>query len=120
MPKTLEEAVRAFEERCKQIGGCSNHGCVIRPVVGMGTNSICQCWSDKMRMQRFAYAVKDLRAALATDDGTVRVPREPTDAMLAAADDAPERAGARSRDEDNAAIYRAMLAAHEKERDDDA
>jgi hypothetical protein len=23
--------------------GCGNHGCRIRPVHGMGTNSICQC-----------------------------------------------------------------------------
>ena len=23
--------------------GCSNHGCVIEPVVGMGTNAICKC-----------------------------------------------------------------------------
>ena len=29
--------------------GCSNHGCLIRPPVGMGTNGICQCLVNASR-----------------------------------------------------------------------
>lgn len=49
--------------------------------------------------------------AAAIPPGWAVVPVEPTDAMLAAADNAPERTNARTRNEDNAAIYAAMIAA---------
>ena len=48
--------------------GCSNHSCVIKKPVGMGTNGPCHCLDDKQKLQRFAYIrneeIKDLREQL--------------------------------------------------------
>lgn len=64
--QSVKAELDEFEARCAQIGGCTNHGCVVvsKPPGSMGTNSICQCWADKMKMQRFAYAVAALRKSL--------------------------------------------------------
>lgn len=64
--RKLDRAVAAFDERMQQIRGCGNHGCVIdSPKEGeWGTNAICQCWANKMKMQRYAFAVNDLLATV--------------------------------------------------------
>lgn len=43
---TLRSAVQGLAYRLQY--GCGNHGCRIRPVRGMGTNSICQCTPVKV------------------------------------------------------------------------
>lgn len=72
----------------------------------------------------YAPQVQSLRAALAEDDGMVRVPREPSETMIDAAFDAtvwPDLSRATSSDviaslrENIRKEYRAMVAAAEKE-----
>jgi len=45
-------------------GGCGNHGCVIRPPHGLGTNASCRC-----RPKDFARDLRQLAAALDTLQG---------------------------------------------------
>ena len=51
------DAVKELQERRALIGGCSNHGCVVNPPKGLGTNAGCKCWQDAHKMQRFAFAM---------------------------------------------------------------
>lgn len=52
----------------ESLHGCSNHSCVIKKPVGMGTNGQCHCLDDRMKRQRFAYIrneeIKDLQQKL--------------------------------------------------------
>jgi tRNA U34 5-carboxymethylaminomethyl modifying enzyme MnmG/GidA len=52
----------------ESLHGCSNHSCVIKKPVGMGSNGPCHCLDDKMKLQRFAYIrneeIKDLQQKL--------------------------------------------------------
>jgi len=52
----------------ENLHGCSNHSCVIKPPVGMGTNGPCHCLDDRQKLQRFVYVrneeIKDLQQQL--------------------------------------------------------
>jgi len=39
----------------ENLHGCSNHSCVIKKPVGMGTNGQCHCLDDRIKLQKFAY-----------------------------------------------------------------
>jgi hypothetical protein len=44
-PFDRKDLIHSLEMLLKQMKyGCGNHGCVIRPPKGMGTNSICRCY----------------------------------------------------------------------------
>ena len=52
----------------ENLHGCSNHSCVIKKPIGMGTNGPCHCLDDRAKLQRFAYVrneeIKDLQQQL--------------------------------------------------------
>jgi hypothetical protein len=51
--KELEKAqanrVVAVSDVFKDLEGCRSHSCVISPPSGMGTNSSCKCYSDRLK-----------------------------------------------------------------------
>ena len=59
-------ALKEFDDAMTMIGGCGNHGCMIKAPTGMGTNAGCRCWMDKMVAQRAIIAMRRLRKALDT------------------------------------------------------
>lgn len=62
----LGAAKREFDQAMAGIGGCGNHGCLVKKVVGMGTNAGCRCWQDKITSQRVMRAARRLRDGLGT------------------------------------------------------
>jgi len=62
--KDVEVALREYERAMEGIGGCGNHGCLIKQPTGMGTNAGCRCWMDKMTWQRALVAARRLRTRL--------------------------------------------------------
>lgn len=103
MPKTLEEAARALRDGAKLLT-------MTHPIL------------DPEAFARQTLVVNGLvelvDAALATDDGTVRVPREPTEAMVSAGVAAYVNAnedGVVTLEDLLPIAFMAMLAAHEKE-----
>ena len=65
-PEMLEAALSRLDEVLAAIGGCTDGYCVVVRPKGMHTNGGCRCWSDRMKMQRFAYAYNEFRAALSS------------------------------------------------------
>ena len=66
----MASAIERFEQKMQLLGGCTDHGCIIKrpPPGAMGTNGGCKCYMDKIKMQHFAYAVRELRDALGADE----------------------------------------------------
>lgn len=60
----VNDFVDAFDAAMKDLGGCSNHGCMINPPMGMGTNGACKCLNDPHMARRFAVEVRRLRDGL--------------------------------------------------------
>lgn len=81
MTDAIAKAIEARKARMAEIGGCLNHGCVINPPKGMGTNGPCHCLADHLKAKRYAGAersfVRDVEEAL----------RQPSPAMMP---DAPQ------------------------------
>lgn len=75
-------------------------------------------WAMKLdpraQVMEFGTEMEALRAALSTVDGMVRVPREPTEAMVIAG----ATAAVGLLEDEARDVWDAMLAAAEKERDD--
>jgi 8-oxoguanine DNA glycosylase, N-terminal domain len=49
--------------------GCSNHGCLVRDIHGMGTNAICQCYSHRtdLELQQILQIGQEYRWAFQTE-----------------------------------------------------
>jgi hypothetical protein len=59
-PFTLDDLRHSVDMLHQQVmNGCGNHGCVIKPVSGAGTNSTCQCRPYRIArdLRRLAEAV---------------------------------------------------------------
>lgn len=55
---------------------CSNHGCVIKPPVGMGTNGTCHCMSNLSRVQLTILQSRIQSIANVEIDIEVRTPKQ--------------------------------------------
>lgn len=62
----LQDANADLNEQLSVIGSCGNAHCIIFAPVGQHTNGGCQCWQDRMKMQRFAFAMNRYRDQVAT------------------------------------------------------
>lgn len=60
----LTEAAKRYDMFIESLQGCTDGGCLIRKPQGMHTNGGCRCTRDSMKMQRVAYAAKQLRKAV--------------------------------------------------------
>jgi hypothetical protein len=63
---SVTKALKDFDERMNNIGGCSDGGCVIVRPKGMHTNGGCRCTRDYVKMQQFTFATKRLCEKLRT------------------------------------------------------
>jgi hypothetical protein len=52
----IRSALSERQTYLETIGGCTDGYCIIIKPTGAHTNGGCKCWSDKYKMQRFAYA----------------------------------------------------------------
>ncbi len=62
-PYTLDDLRDAIRQIDRQLThGCGNHGCRIKPPVGMGTNAICKCTPLEMAnlMLRLALLLEEM------------------------------------------------------------
>lgn len=62
----LQDAEADLNEQLSVIGNCGNAHCIILAPVGQHTNGGCQCWQDRMKMQRFAFAANRYRDRIAS------------------------------------------------------
>lgn len=62
----LEDASADLNEQLSVIGSCGNAHCIIIAPESQRTNGGCQCWQDRMKMQRFAFAMNRYRDQVAT------------------------------------------------------
>ena len=55
----------------KPLIGCGDHGCVIAPPEGMGTNGGCRCrdWKLKLYIQRLEREIVSLQAKILAEIG---------------------------------------------------
>jgi hypothetical protein len=60
----LREALDAYQERARAVGGCGDGGCVVQRPVGMHTNGGCRCNTDRMKAGRMMMAGQTLAAAV--------------------------------------------------------
>ncbi len=74
---TLYRALTELDDYLTQLGGCSDGYCIIKRPVGMHTNGGCRCNTDKMKMQRYAYAMNKF-----ADTVRALTPREPSDDLV--------------------------------------
>lgn len=58
----LIKSLKALTQQLER--GCTNHGCVINPPRGLGTNAICQCkpWNIARRLKDLSVVVARLPA----------------------------------------------------------
>ncbi|HHV66403.1 MAG TPA: hypothetical protein GXX48_01950 [Ochrobactrum intermedium] len=62
----LDDAAADLNEQLSVIGSCGNAHCIILAPGGQHTNGGCQCWQDRMKMQRFAVAMNRYRDRIAS------------------------------------------------------
>lgn len=57
-------ALEDFEKRAANLGGCTNHGCLINPPREVGTNGMCQCYRNDTKAMQMMYAGQQLAKAV--------------------------------------------------------
>ncbi|MCL8000027.1 hypothetical protein M8994_17465 [Brucella sp. 21LCYQ03] len=62
----LKDGSADLNERISVIVSCGNAHCIISAPESQNTNGDCQCWQDRMKMQRFAFAMNRYRDQVAT------------------------------------------------------
>ncbi|MRN43426.1 MULTISPECIES: hypothetical protein [unclassified Brucella] len=62
----LDDAAADLNEQLSVIGSCGNAHCLILAPEKQHTNGGCQCWQDRIKMQRFAFAMNRYRDRIAS------------------------------------------------------
>lgn len=58
-------ALDALDDALATIGGCGDGNCIVLKPKGQHTNGGCRCSQDRMKMQRFAFAMTQFRDVVA-------------------------------------------------------
>ncbi|MFQ0815760.1 hypothetical protein AVM02_07560 [Brucella anthropi] len=61
----VSAALGALDNALAVIGGCGDGNCVVVRPKGQHTNGGCRCFQDRMKMQRFAFAMNQFRDVVA-------------------------------------------------------
>jgi len=61
----VSAALGALDNALAVIGGCGDGNCIVVRPKGQYTNGGCRCFQDRMKMQRFAFAMNQFRDVVA-------------------------------------------------------
>lgn len=55
-----KDTLNRYESMRDSVGGCGDHGCLIKKPSGMATNGGCRCTRDPLKTQRMMMAAQEL------------------------------------------------------------